>query len=885
MSEPIWRRIRRLHGPDPRADVREEFAFHLEERVEALMADGLSEAEARARARERFGNIEEAEAACSGIGRRRVRRLQWRESLAGVAQDFRYAAHGIRRAPGFAVAAILTIALGIGGNTAVFSLLNALLLQPLDARDPDELVRVYTSQGREIRSPADQFGGSSYADFADLAKSSLLAGLAAQAPFGTNVQLDGKSSRFEARIVSDNYFAVLGRPPMLGGWRPAAERGHGLEAIASHDFWRTHLAGDPDVLGRTLVVNGKLVDIAGVTVQEFKGVETSTVSLYFPFSSAPELTGRPGILTDRGDRSLRLLGRLAPGATAAAAERDLTAIMQAIAADEPSTNAARVVSVRRAASIVPLELTGGAILPTAALVFGATLVMLAIAGVNVAAVLLARTIRRRRELAVRLSLGASPLRLVRQLVSESVLLALAASALVVLLLSYLSPLAARLGVPRPMQPTVDLTVLGYAIAVALGTGILFALAPALITVRSDVVAALRTGEAGSRPRARAQRTLVGAQVALSMLLLIISGALLQSLARQRQVDPGFVPAGLIVAQLEDPAGVVDHARERAFTEIAIDRIGAIPGVSSVTVSSMAPLTGDGMRSSIHIPGHAEPGEESPEIAAVTAGPDFFKTLRIPIRRGREITWADGDTLTRVVVNESMARHYWGAQDPVGSFVELGGRGGAPVEVIGVTGDARFYTLDQAPVPMYAIQQRGRGGTTLVIRAGASPDAVMGMVRAALTRADVPLSLASLRTMDAVLESSLLVSRAISGTLMAIGLLAVLLATIGIYGVVSYITAGRTKEFGVRLALGASRRSISRLVIGYGVRTTLVSGALGTAAGLGALRVLDGMLFGARGSLEVVVAVWVALGAVTLLACSLPARRATAIPPASALRAD
>jgi putative ABC transport system permease protein len=222
---------------------------------------------------------------------------------------------------------------------------------------------------------------------------------------------------------------------------------------------------------------------------------------------------------------------------------------------------------------------------------------------------------------------------------------------------------------------------------------------------------------------------------------------------------------------------------------------------------------------------------------------------------------------------------------VGSTVELGGRGGTPAEVIGVSGDARFYTLDQAPVPLYAIQQRARGGTTLVIRVGANPDAVMGMVRASLTRPDVPLSLASLQTMDAVLESSLLVARAVSSTLIAIGLLAVLLATIGLYGVVSYITAGRTREFGIRLALGATPGSISRLVVGYGVKTTLIGGALGTAAGLGAMRALDGMLFGARGSLGIVAAVWAALGAVTLLACTLPAWRATAIPPASALRAD
>jgi hypothetical protein len=370
-----------------------------------------------------------------------------------------------------------------------------------------------------------------------------------------------------------------------------------------------------------------------------------------------------------------------------------------------------------------------------------------------------------------------------------------------------------------------------------------------------------------------------------MLLLLTGGALLQGLSRQRRIDPGFATAGLLVAQLEDPSGIPDPARERAFTEAAIGHLAQIPGVRTVSVASMAPLTGDGMRSSIRIPGHSAADGGDPEIAAITAGPDLFATLGIPLRRGRELSWRDRDTLPKVIVNEAMARRFWGAADPIGSTVELGGSGGTPAEVIGVAADARFYSLDQEPVSLYAIQRRTHGGAVVLIRAERDIEVVAGMVRAALTRPDIRFALVGLRSMDAVLETSLLLSRAITNTLLAIGVVAVLLATIGLYGVVSYITSGRTKEFGIRLALGASRRSISTLVIGYGLRTTIASGIVGTAAGIGAIHVMQGMTSGAQLSFAVVAGVWFALAAVTLAACTLPALSATGIPPATALRAD
>jgi predicted permease len=539
-------------------------------------------------------------------------------------------------------------------------------------------------------------------------------------------------------------------------------------------------------------------------------------------------------------------------------------------------------SVRPASSIVPLELAGDRVLPVAALVFGATLVMLAVAGVNVAAVLLARAIRRRREMAVRASLGASPLRLVRQLAAESVLLALIATTLVVLLLWQLPLLAAQLGVPRPLQPAVDLRVLGYAVVLALLSGVLFALAPALVTIRSDVVTALRTGDADSRPRARAQRVLVAAQLALSMVLLIVGGALLRSLQEQRRVDPGFARGNLIIADFEHPSGVFDRTHEGALARVAVERAGAVPGVQKVSVTSMAPLTSDGASTTIRIPGYSS---EDLDVPMITGGPDLFATLGIPMRRGRELAWSQGDTLARVVVNESMALRYWGTRDPVGTFIEIGGAGGRPAEVIAVSADARFRSLDEPPRPMFAIQRANGGGSTLLIRTASDPERVLGAVRTALSGSDVPLTLVRIRTMDEVLEASLSSARAISSTLAVVGVLAALLAALGLHGVVSYITSGRTREIGVRLALGATRRSISKLVLGYGVRLAFIGGAIGTIVGLAVLRAIGGMLVERASSAVLIAGVWVVLSAITFAACIAPARRAMVIPPASAFRTD
>lgn len=879
----MWHRFRRVHGVDAHADVEDEFAFHLEQRIEALVARGLSERDARAEALLRFGDLAAAAAECTAIGDRRARRVRLRERLESVVQDIAYAVRAMRRAPAFTVAAVMTIALGIGANTAVFSLLNVLLLQPLDAERPAELVRIYTSEGHAPRDERDLLGGSSYADYVDLRRAGALADLASYLPLSASVRIGADDGmRYEARAVSANLFALLGRQPLRGGWRDDGE----AAVIVSHGFWLSALGGDERAIGRSIVVNGKSMRVAGVLAPSFRWIEPAHVDLYVPFAAAPALTGRSSLLTDRGERSVRLLGRLAPGTSAAAAQRSLDAIMSGLAAEFPATNARRTISVRPAQSVVPLELAGRAVLPVAGLVFGATLVMLALAGVNSAAVLLARTFRRRRELAVRLSLGAGRLRVIRLLLTESVVLAFAAGVVVVALLSLLPLLARTLGVPQSVHPVIDVRVLGYAAAVALGFGLLLGIAPALAGTRGDMVESLRRGEAGARPgRARAQQALVGAQLALSMLLLTVAGGLLASLARLQRIEPGFTIDNVIVAQFEDPLGANSLERDRVFTRLVAERLGALPSVASVSVGSMAPLTSDGVVSTIRIPGYEPQPDEIMDVRRVTAGPDFFRTLGIPLRRGRELTWADRDTLRHIVINESMARRYWGDRDPIGTFVELADAGGTRAQVIGVAADARFIALGRPPEPMYVVQRTTDGGGTVLVRARGDAGALLLAVRGSMSRNDVPLTLTQLRTMSDVVQSSLAVTRAVSAALLAIGLLAVLLAAVGLYGVVSYVTAGRAREFGVRLALGATPSSLTRLVLGYGARIAAIGAGIGLLLGLGALRLIGSLLFGSWISLPMTATAASVLCAVALLASAVPALRATASSPATALRTD
>jgi predicted permease len=887
--EPLWRRYARLHGRDPRRDVDDEFAFHLGERVEELVARGVPPAAARAEALARFGDLAGARAAAAALGARRARRERWRAARESLAQDTRYALRAVRRAPRFAVTAVLTAALGIGANTVVFAVLHALLLRPLPVARPHELVRVYTSEARAgaSTSSADALGGTSYPDYLDLRRAPALAALAAYMPVAANLRQGAADRRVEGRLVSGNFFATLGVRAALGRVLAPGDAGDEPAVVLDHRFWRTALGGDSAVVGRALLLNGRSVTVVGVAPPEFVGVELAAVDVYLPLAAQRVVSPGLDLLSGRGDRFLKLVGRLAPGATPARAARDLGAVMRTLAAEYPATNGGRTVTVHAARSQLAAESAGAALVPVAGLLFAVTGVVLVIAGVNVAGLLLARTIGRRRELAVRRALGAGRARVTRQLVTESVVLALLAEGVAVLTAFALPPIAHALGVPPSVRLQPDAAVLAFASAVTLVAGAAFGLAPALRGAADEVYGALRDGAADARrDGARGRRALVVAQVALSIVLLVVGGLLGRSLQRQRAVRPGFDARHLAVADFEGVAGFPTRAEARAFAAEMTRRSLTVPGVRALAVAAGAPLSGEGMRSTLEIPGYRPGPDEEMEIPATFAGPDYFRALGVPILRGAELTAAAAvaDTLPRVVVNAAMARRYWPGRDPVGATVRLGGAGGAEARVIAVAADARLRSLAAPPVPHFVVQwaRGGGGGSTVLVRTTGDAATALATLHGAFSAPAGPFVLRSLRSMDDVVATSLAAARALASTVAALSLVALALALVGLYGVVSYLAAQRTREFGVRLALGARPADVVRLVLGSGMRLAALGGAVGITLGAAAGALLRGALYSVAAVDALTLAGVAALVAsVTVAACLLPALRATRASPAVA----
>jgi predicted permease len=826
VSAPLWRRYARLFGRDPRRDVDDEFAFHLEERVEALVASGLTLEAARARALERFGDIAAARAVCGEIGERRARHARWRDRLDALVQDARYAVRSLRRAPGFAATAVLTAALGIGVNTALFTVVDALLLRPLPVARPHEIVRVYTSEAGASSDPRDALGATSYHDYLDFRRAPALAGLAAYMPVAASIRLGAAERRVEGRFVSGDFFATLGVRAAVGRLlAPADARADAPAAVLDHRFWSTALGGDSAVVGATLLLNGRGVTVVGVAAASFVGLEPAAVDVYLPLEAQRVVSPGADLLSSRGDRLLKLVGRLAPGATPERARRDLDAVMRALAAEHPATNRGRRVAVHPARSVIATESAGDGLAPAASLLFAVTGVVLLIAGMNVAALQLARAVSRGRELAVRRSLGAGRGRVVAQLLTESVVLALLAGG-VALATTLALPLVARaLGAPPSVTPRPDGTVLAFATLLSLATGAAFGLAPALHGAGRDAAGALRGGGASARGRARAQRAFVVAQVALSVVLLFVGGLLAESLRRQREVRPGFDASRLVVAEFEGTAGFATAAQDRALATAASARLRALPAVEALSFASAAPLSGEGMRTSIDVPGYRPAPDEDMEVPFVRAGPEYFRSLGMSVVRGAELSASAADTLPRVVVSAAMARRYWPGRDPVGTVVRIGG--GAPAVVVGVAADARLRALAEAPAPNFVVQRAGGGGPTALIRTRGEAAAALPLLRQALAAPTGPYVLRRLRAMDEITAASLQAARAVAAAVTGLSLAALALAVVGLYGVVSYLAAQRTREFGTRVALGARATDVLGLVLRAGLRLALVGGAAGS----------------------------------------------------------
>jgi predicted permease len=814
-------------------------------------------------------------------------------------QDLRFATRTLARTPGFTLAAVLTLALGIGANTTLFSLVNAVLLRPpAHVAEPDRLVSVYTS---DFSGPA--FGSSSYPDYLDFrAQTGVFSGVAMFAPRPVAVGDGERLERTGAEVVSEDYFRVLGVRPGLGRFFVAEEGRPGAApaVVVSHELWRRFLGGVPDVVGRTVRVNGQPMTVVGVAPEGFRGsLRGAAFDLWIPVGAAEAAGFGEGDLTGRGNRVAFVLARLRPGVTREQAQARMDVVARGLHAQHPDVwtdlkrQGRRITLLpEREARILP-QVRGPALGFLALLGATAGLVLL-ICCANVAGLMLARATGRLREMGIRLSLGAGRGRIVRQMLTESALLAGTGAAVGVLASVWATDLLARVRVPLPVRIGLDLSpdrrVLAATVAVTLATALLFGLAPALRASRPDVVGALKGAPAaGGRGRRFTLRgALVVAQVAMSLLLLVGAALFVRTLQGAARIDPGFRAEKLLLVALAAPPGEArPEERARVAREVQL-RARSVPEVVEASWAEAVPLGMQGSRRGMTVQGYQPAEGEDMELPFNVVGPRYFETMGIALLRGRGITDADrAGAPGVVVVNETFARRFWPGRDPLGRQVSVSGPEGPFLTVVGVARDGRYGSLAEEPRPYaYFAALQEPWGTVLHVRTSGDPRRVLPALRREVAAAAPGWTLEDPRTMEEQVGTSLFPQRAAGRVLTLFGALALLLASVGVYGVLAQSVAQRRHEIGVRMALGARAADVLRLVLRQGLAMVAVGVAIGLPAAWAAARLLGGFLLGTSPSDPAAfLATPLLLAAVAALASWLPARRATRVDPMTALRSE
>jgi putative ABC transport system permease protein len=861
-------------------ELNREVASHLALIEDDMRRRGMTPEEARFAARRRFGGVEHTKDL-----HRDARSFVWLEQLR---QDVQYAFRTLARNPGFALVAVSTLALGIGASTAMFSVVNAVILRPLPYRDADRLVRVSESNPGVGRLTASV----SQPNFLDWrARATAFGALAATQ--GTTLTLtSGQSAEMVIRgeSVTAEFLPVLGVSPALGrNFLPDENRpgGDARVVILGDGFWKRAFASDPSILGRQIGLGGAPYTVVGVLSPSFRW-QTETVDVLVPLHPDPAAS--------RGDRQLNVIGRLAEGMTLARVQDELASVAADLARQYPDADGGW--SVRTLAFydwLIPASVRNSLAILLAAI----TLVLL-IACANVANLLLARAAARQKELSIRIALGAARSRIVRQLLTESLLLALMAGAVGVaggaatirLLVAY-GPAT----VPRLAETSFDLRVLLFALVVSVATAIVFGMAPALLASRQAPAATIQQAAAGAtstgRQRLRSVMTVV--EVALSVVLLIGAGLLLRSVWRLQQVDPGFNPSPLMTVRVGLPSSTYpDNQARAAFYERLLADIRALPGIAAAAASSGLPLAGCCNTSTeFQVPG-AETGPGGQSSAGWRlVSPGYFAAMGIPLR-GRELTWRDrGNPQLTIVISEAMARQYWPNQDPIGQTVTLdtfsASGGNRPRTIIGVAGDVRHTGLDEEPRSLvyYSTVERGAfGGMGIVWRSSVDPASHVGAVSELVRRIDPMVPLFGVQSLDDLMANSFAPRKFDMYLFGAFAGVALLLAAVGLFGLTSYNVSQRIREIGLRRALGAKPRDILRLILGRGIALAVAGAVIGVCAALGLTRLMQSLLFSiSTTDPGTFVAVPTLLVFVALLACYIPARRATKVDPIVALRCE
>jgi predicted permease len=803
--------------------------------------------------------------------------------LRALGQDLRYAARMSVKNPGFTVVAVLALALGIGTNTAIFSVVNAVLLRPLPYKDSERLVHVFRTQPPITRGPISR------PDFLEWrSQQQVFQEIGAYYTEAFNMTGGGEAERVGGARVTGNFFSLFAAAPAAGRLLlPADDEAGGPVAVVSHGMWQRRFGGDPELTGKTLTLNGESYTVVGVTPPDFNFPGRSEI--WVPAKLAEDKRVR-------GSNYLRVVARLRDGVPAEQARAQMNQVAAALAQQYPENNANLSVAV------VPLlEDQVRDIRSVLLILFGAVAFVLLIACTNVANLQLARATVRQKEIAVRMALGAGRGRVIRQLLTESVLLALLGGALGVALAAWGTRLLVALApanLPRIKEVSLDWRVLGFTLLVSVLTGVVFGVAPALQISKTNLNDVLKEGTRGAAsggPRGVAlRRVLVVAEVALSLVLLISAGLLVASIRRLTAVNPGFDTQNLLTANVSFPRKppgdkAADRVQEAAnfLTEVQ-RRVRALPGVEAVGAINDLPVTGNSsVNGDFSVEGRAphRPGEAPvAEFRLVT--PDYFRAIGVPVLKGRAFGEADGPQgPVPVMVNETLARRFFPGEDPLGKRLLV--LDGQPHEIIAVVGDARQWGLDRPPDPeiYFSYMQKAFGpNTTLVVRTSVEPASLGAAVRGTVREVsrDAPVNV--VRTMGQVLAESTAQRRFNTTLMLAFAAVALLMAAIGLYGVISYSVAQRAQEIGVRMALGAQARNILRMVLWQGVKLALFGVAIGLLGALALTSVLAGLLYGVSATDPLTfLGGSVLITVIALLACYVPARRATKIDPLVALR--
>lgn len=866
------------------AAVDEEFAFHLDMRTSELIEQGLEPEAARAEARRQFGDLDEARTFCKRTDERRERQTMRTELLDGLTQDVSFALRTLRRAPAFTIIAALTLAIGIGANTAIFSVVRGILLRPLPFPDPSRLVMVRSTYGGTISV-------NSPANVADLR--------ALNHSFTSMAVIDGRSTvltgsgdpeQIAGYVVGGDFFRILGVKAIQGttAFAPEDTVWQGTKSVLVNEtLWRNRFGSNPALVGSMLTLDNERYKVIGIVPA--KSAWPTKAMLWFPFTYDPAELEK-----SRGAVYLETVARLKPGATLESASADVKGIASRLAQQYPEMDA------HLGAVVIPMHeyLTGKLRLPLLVLLGGVAFVLL-IACANVANLLLVRGVAREGELALRTALGAGRSRLVRQLVTESLVLSLVGGVIGLLLAiagTKLLVASAPKNIPRLDAIHVDGAVLAFTLAITFLTGVLFGLMPARQMLNPDISSTLReNGRGGQRAgKHRARRVLVVAEVALSVMLLAGAGLLIRSFTRLMNVDPGFRTDHLLSFALSLPeAKYKEPERQASFINAVMERVHSLPGVQSAGAGQGLPLTGYGFSLTFSVAGRPplRPSEEpDAELRVVT--PDYLSTLGIRITRGRGFSKLDDAGASKVLlITEEAARKFFPNEDPLGKHIILGWtRDSVKLEgdIVGVTSDVKQSSLAVATRPQMWIPfaQWPVGVMTVVIHSTREPQSVIADARQAIRELDPDLAIAHVMTLDDVVAESVSQPRFYMTLLSAFAVVAIVLASIGIYGVIAYLVGQRSREIGIRIALGASPSRVMRMVVSEGVAMVAVGIGVGVVGAVALTQLMRALLFNTKSTDPMTyLLVTLVLAAVAMLASSVPALRAANVDPALAMRAE